>query len=137
MPASGFGRGSVNIQNLGKLLEVKNSDKFKNMIARMPCLIAIAQMNSELEVSQLIDVVNGLKIANKDLIIHMETLNATLLRKKAINFNVKIHHMEPGESVSGQIQSWRYFWGQSIIGKLRNIAEICPSHISHNSKQCG
>ena len=54
-------------------------------------------MNNELEVSQLIDVVNGLKISKKYLTTYMETLNATMLSKKAINFNVIIHHNEPGE----------------------------------------
>ena len=103
MPSSDFGRGSVNIQNLGKLLKIRESEKFKSMTARMPCLITIARMNSESEVSQLIDVVNGLKISKKYLITYMETLNATLLNKKAINFNVNIHHNDRGESVSGHV----------------------------------
>ena len=100
MPSSDFGRGYIHFQSLGKLLEVKESEKFKSMTARISCLISMARMNSELEVSQLIDVVNGLKISKKYLITYMENLNATSLTKKAINFNVIVNHKGPGESVA-------------------------------------
>ena len=71
------------------------------MMARMSCLITMAQMYNDTEVSQLIDIVNEYKISKKYLIIFMETLNATLLREKTINFNVIVYHNEPGESVCG------------------------------------
>ena len=99
MPPSDLGRGTIKFQNLGKLMEVKESKKFMSMTARMSCLVTMTQMNNDLEVSQLIDVMNELKIPKKYLIISMKTLNATLLEKKAITFDVIIHHMESGESI--------------------------------------
>ena len=101
-------------QNLGKLFNVKESKIFKSMTARMSCLMTMAQINNDLEVSQLIDIVNELKISKKYLIIFMATLNATLLRKKAITFNVIIHHTESGETLFGA-QSLEYFWAQRLI----------------------
>ena len=114
MPPKDFGRGTVKFQNFGELLKVKGSEKFKSMTARIECLKTLAGMNNDLEVSQQIDVVNDLKISKKHLIIVMETLNTTLLRKKAINFNVEIHHKESGEALYGA-QSLKYFWCQRLI----------------------
>ena len=110
LPPPDFGRGTINFQNLGELLAINGSDKFKSLVARINCLKTMAQLNNDLEVSQLIDVMNDLKISKKHLIIFMETLNTTLFRKKAINFNVTIHHNESGEALYGA-QSSRYFWG--------------------------
>ena len=98
-PLSEFGRSTIKFQNLGKLLNVKESNIFKSMSARVSCLMTMARINSDLEVSQLIDVVKELKISKKYLIIFKESLNATLLRKKAITFNVIIHHNESGEAL--------------------------------------
>ena len=97
MPPSDFGRGTIKFQNLGELLEVKGSQKFKFMTARMSCLVTMTQLNNDLEVSQLIDVLKELKISKKHLIIFVKNLNVTLLRKKAITFNVIIHHNGSGE----------------------------------------
>ena len=110
-------------QNLGELLNVKEGEKLKSMTARMSCLMTMTQMNNELDVSKLIDVTNELKISNKYLIIFMETLNATLLRKKVINFNVRIHHKESGEALY-VAQSMRHFWGLRLIGKFDNLHNL-------------
>ena len=71
------------------------------MTASMSCLITMARMYSDPEVSQLIDVINGLKISKRYLIIYVERLNTSLLREKSINFNTIIHHIESGESIKG------------------------------------
>ena len=113
MPPPDFGRGTAKFQNLGELLEVHGSDKFNSMMARIQCLKTMAQLNDAWEVSQLIDVVNELKISKKHLIIFMETLNVTLLRQKAINFNVIIHHTGSGEALYCA-QSLQYLWGQKL-----------------------
>ena len=94
--SSDFGRGIVKFQNLGQLLEVKDSKKFMSMLAKMSCLVTLTRMSNGSEVSQMIDVVNEFKISKKHLIIFVKKLNTTLLRKKAITFNVIIHHNGPG-----------------------------------------
>ena len=71
------------------------------MMTKMSCLITMARLSNDLEVSQLINIVNEFKIPKKSLIIFMENLNATILRKKVITFNVIIHHIESGELVYG------------------------------------
>ena len=96
MPLSDFSGGTIKFQSLGELLEVKESQKFKSMTARMSCLVTMTQLNNDLEASQLVDVVNEFKISKKHLIIFVKKLNTTLLRKKAITFNVIIHHNGPG-----------------------------------------
>ena len=102
MPPSDFGRGTIKFKNLGKLLEVKESKKFMSMTAKMSCLVTMTRMNNDLEVSLLIDVMNDLKISKKHLIISLETLNATLLKKKTITFDVIIHHKESGQQCGSQ-----------------------------------
>ena len=96
MRPSDFSGGTIKFHSLGELLEVKESQKLKSMTARMSCLVTMTQLNNDLEASQLIDVVNEFKISKKHLIIFVKKLNTTLLRKKAITFNVIIHHNGPG-----------------------------------------
>ena len=70
------------------------------MTTRMLCLTITAQMRNDLEVSQLIDIVNELKIVKKYLIIFAETtLNTTLSKKRTIDFNVIINQKEKGETM--------------------------------------
>ena len=109
-----FGRSTIKFQNLENLFNVRGSKMLKAMTARVSCLMTVARMNNDWEVSQLIDVVNELQISKKYLIIFKESLNTTLLRKKAIIFNVVIHHIESGEVFFGE-QSLRYFLGQRLI----------------------
>ena len=91
-----FGRGSINFQNVQKLLEAGEGEIFRSMSARISCLMTIARTNNDLEASQLIDTVNGFMIAEKYLVIFTEELNNTLLRRKTINFNVVINHRNSG-----------------------------------------
>ena len=66
-------------------------------MARMSCLVTIALLTDDVEVSQLINIINEMTVPKKYLIIFMGTLNATLLHKRAINFNVLIQHNNVGE----------------------------------------
>ena len=97
-------------------MEVKENKEFMSMTARMSCLVTMAQMNDDLEVSQLIDALTELKISKTYLIISMETLNATLLKEKTITFNVIIHHKESGQLCG--VESLRYFWGPRMSVQL-------------------
>ena len=71
----------------------------------MSCLRTMARINNDLEVSQLIDVMNALKISDKNLVIFVGTLSTTLLREKTINFNVIIHQNESGGVVHGDYRA--------------------------------
>ena len=58
--------------------------------------MTIAQLKSDMEASQLIDFMNQFKIASKSLTISYPQLDKKHLQKKAINFNVMLHHLGPG-----------------------------------------
>ena len=94
-----FGRSVIQLQNLETLLEIKESEKFRNAAAGMSCLAIITQNSTDMEISRLIDTVNDFKIAKKYLVLSIETLNTTLLRNRRINFNVIINHHGAGELV--------------------------------------
>ena len=69
----------------------------RGLVARMSCLVTMAVMTNDEDVSQLIDTINEMTVLKKYLIIFMDTLNTTLLQKRAINFNVLIYHENAGE----------------------------------------
>lgn len=62
----------------------------------MSCLTTVTEMSNELEVSKLMDIMHDLKIAQKYLIVFMDTLNITTLHETMINFNVMINHRGTG-----------------------------------------
>ena len=51
------------------MLQEKDDEKFRSLTARMSCLMTIAEMRRESEVSKLIDIINELKMAQKYLIL--------------------------------------------------------------------
>ena len=84
------------MQSFQNLYEVKNDGKFRSLIARMSCLVTVAVMQNYAEISQLIDIVNEIRVSKKYLIIFTDTLDATLMQKRTINFNVIINHRHKG-----------------------------------------
>ena len=91
-----LGRGAIKFQSFQNLLEVEDSKKFRSVTSRMSCLMTVAEMSNELEVSKMIEIIHELKIAQKYLIIFIDTLNTTVLHERTINFNVMINHGETG-----------------------------------------
>ena len=63
----------------------------------MSCLVTMAVMTNDEDVSQLLDTINEMTVLKKYLIIFMDNLNTTLLKKRAINFNALIYHKNAGE----------------------------------------
>ena len=84
---------------------MKNGDKLKSLTAKMSCLITVGDVSNESELLTLIDLVQGLKIAQKYLLATMDTFNATIFRETTINFNVMINHR--GEGMLKLIIIWR------------------------------
>ena len=62
--------------------------------------MTIAEMKNEAEMSQLIDIVNEIRVSEKYLIIYIDTLNTVLLQNKTINFNVMINHRDTGVTIN-------------------------------------
>ena len=91
-----LGGGTIILQSFKKLLEVTNGGKFRSLMARMSCLVTIAVMENDAEMSQLIDIVNEIRVSKKYLIIFTDTLDTTLLLKRTINLNVIINQRHKG-----------------------------------------
>ena len=91
-----LGRGAIKFQSFQNLLQAGDSKKFRSMTLRMSCLMTVAEISNELEVSKMIEIIHELKIAQKYLIIFIDTLNTTLLHERTINFNVMINHGKTG-----------------------------------------
>ena len=92
-----FGRGAVKFQRFQNLWHEQDGEAFRSLTTKMSCLIAVAEMSNELEVAKLMDIMHDLKIAQKHLIVVMDTFNTTMLAKRRINFNVMINHRgKPG-----------------------------------------
>ena len=120
--SSDFGRGTIKFQSVQNLLQEKDDEKFRSLTARMSCLMTIAEMRRESEVSKLIDIINELKMAQKYLIVFVDTLNITLLHKQTINFNVIINHRKSGMTFSiinlQELIYIRCFTSQMEVGSL-------------------
>ena len=84
------------MQSFQNLYEVTKYGKFRSLMARMSCLVTIAVMRNDAEMSQLIDIVNEIRVYKKYLIIFADTWNTTLMQKRTINFNVNINHRGRG-----------------------------------------
>ena len=67
------------------------------MTSGMPCLLTVSTLRSELVLTKLMDIMQEVKIAEKYLIVFMDTFNATMLHEQIINFNVIINHKETGK----------------------------------------
>ena len=71
-----------------------------NILASISCLMIRADVTTDTEVSQVIDIVTRLRIVKKHLIITTPKLNDTFLKNKTINFNVVIYQKGAGNTES-------------------------------------
>ena len=94
----GYGRGTTKFQNFENLLKAKDDGTLGSLEKTMSCLVAVVDVNNELEVSKLIDIMHELQINHKYLTVIMDTLNTSLLHEKSINFNVIVNHRGKGNN---------------------------------------
>ena len=71
-----------------------------NILASISCLMIRADVTTDTEVSQVIDIVTRLRIDKKHLTISTPELNVANLQNKTINFNVVIYHKGTGSTAS-------------------------------------
>ena len=75
------------------------------MLAHSSCLKTIVETHKSEEVSQMVDLVDSLKVKEKHLLIKMPmAMNTTLLSNKSINFKVYILFQEI--SSRGNCETW-------------------------------
>ena len=92
-----FGGGTISFQSFNYLLDTKDKVKFRSLMARMSCLVTIADLKSDTEFIQLLDLVKDIKISQKYVTIFIKTLNSTVLKNRTINFNVIFKHKDKGK----------------------------------------
>ena len=91
-----LGKGSIKFQNFHQLKHEADGMKLRSVLMSMSCLMTVTEMSNEMHLSEIIEIINGLQIAKKYLIIYIKTLNITMLANRTINFNVMINHRRKG-----------------------------------------
>ena len=84
-------------------MDEKNNEKFKSLTASVSCILILTELSNELEVSKLISFVEELKVAQKYLIIFLNTLNTIFLGDITINFDVIINHRGRGKTKNNHL----------------------------------
>ena len=79
-----------------ELLNFKSNYQFSNMLMNIICLSIIAEANSDTEVLQLTEFVNGLTMEKKALILIMPDLTLEALQNLTLNFEVAVHSKNKG-----------------------------------------
>ena len=77
-----MGRSSILFENINLL----KASEMK--LASTSCLATVIETNNNEEASEMVDVIAGLSVKEKHLLINMPVINTELLSNKSINFNV-------------------------------------------------
>ena len=88
--------GTVKFDSFQNMKNVANGEIFRSLIRRMSCLMTITQMRNEMQTSEMIDVMNGLHVPQKYLVILVDTFNTSMVTKRTFNFNMMIYHRGEG-----------------------------------------
>ena len=93
--------GTLRFRSVSHLLTVENDTRLLKIVTSVSCLMIIADVSTNTELSQLIDVVTKFKVSKKHLIVTIPQLNVVSLQNKTINFNVVIYdHKQTGRNTS-------------------------------------
>ena len=92
-------RSTLKFKSIADVLEVETDSRLVNLLASISCLIAVADVSTDIEVSKVIDTIASFKVAKKHLAISIGDLDDALLQNKTINFNVAIHHKGAGSNL--------------------------------------
>ena len=91
-------RGTIRFRSVSHLLAIEYNLRIMKIWASVSCMIAIANVNSDAEASQLIDFLTKFRMAQKHLTIVNPTSDISYLLNKTINFNIMVEHLGPGAS---------------------------------------
>ena len=97
-----IGTSSLLFKNANELLKVKSNPQFSLILARVKCLDIVVEANGD-EVSQLIDMVNDLKVGRKHLLLIVPALDLSVMKNKTINYNVMIYDRSSGNIILAKI----------------------------------
>ena len=77
-------------------MTIKHDIRLIKILTSVSCIVIVADVNSDSEVSILIDILTSFKVSWKSLIITVPELNNSVLDNKTINFNVEIYDWGKG-----------------------------------------
>ena len=91
----------LRFSSVSNLLTTRNDVRLAMIVSSVSCLTTIADLNSETEASQLIDFMTKLRMVQINLTIVNPRLKLKSIQNKTLNFNVMMHHHEPGANTTG------------------------------------
>ena len=75
---------------------MQENEKLMDLSTSMSCLISVVHLDNESEMFKMIEMMNELRIAQKYLVIFIDTFTATNFDDQILNFNVMINHNKAG-----------------------------------------
>ena len=90
------GSSMIRFTDAKELLEVKDDRKMSSIFSTISCLVALVETDHDDEVISLIDMINGIKVERRYLLLIVSTLNTAILKNKTIAYNVGIHQKVNG-----------------------------------------
>ena len=97
------GRDSLRFGTVSHLMTVKHDIRLIKILTSVSCMVILADVSSDNEVSILIDILTSFKVAWKYLIITVPELNNSILDNKTINFNVEIYDTGKGNKIRKKV----------------------------------
>ena len=138
-------RSVLRFKSIANLMRVENTIRLVTITNSIKCLTTTANVKSDAEATNLIDLLNEIRIAEKYLTIRATKLNMTSLQKNAINFNVILHDLKPGKRLKTDKQelSFGSFADEKsketslcpILGETHAVSYngTCPNHLQNPS----
>ena len=83
-------------QNAKELLKLGENPLFLSLFASISCLVTVAETDDNDEVLELLEMVDGLPVAKKYLLLIISTFDSTKFANITINFQVMMHHKKTG-----------------------------------------
>ena len=71
---------------------MQEGEKFMDLTTSMSCLISVVYLENEFEMVKMMEMMNELRIAQKYLVIFIDTFTALNLDNQILNFDVMINH---------------------------------------------
>ena len=107
-----------------ELLNIRNHPQFSKVLSALPCVMTIAEANTDEEAKQLIHMVNGFSADKKHLKLISSGLNASYFQNITVHFNVVVEQRrKDGHELTSLCP---------VLGKryVQAFKVKCPKHVN-------